>query len=279
MNKYFKGLIDTIDKVEQYNNELEYITQEFQNRFNGKGRIILLSAGPIAYMNDYLTESFKYLFKFDWDKLVNIQPGKSYEDYFPKNSNKSWRNIENEKSIGAIDTIEMNVTKDDFIIAFSVTGKTNYINQFIKQSKEIGARTALITSSPHATNDIADVNINLPVENKMIKGLYIGNHTTILKLIIESIFFKTFEDMGQIYNGMILTTNTWTNKLKEISMSVLCEFNSELSIDDGKRILEESDNELSVAILKLSHNIEKEEAKKILEKNNYDFKLIFESLK
>ncbi len=273
MKKYFDSLQATLNEVEPHIKNMEDISNNFVQRINNGGRIFIVVAGPVAKMTDYLYDSFRYLFKLDWEKIHIIEAARRHEQSF--RDKNEWKHLENDKSIGAIDAIEMGINECDYVLGLSVTGNTKYINQFLKQSGDSGAGTAIITSSTKAEElSYIDTTINFQVQNKTVKGLYIGNHTTILKLCVEVIFFDVFEKLGQIINGMIMTTKIWTDKLFMVSMNVLWEIDPNLSIEDGRQLVKESDGELSIAILKLLKNYTTEEAKNILEDNKYDFNKI-----
>ncbi len=273
MNKYFESLIESLENIGMIENEISEAAKKVGDFLKSdKGRLIIISAGAFsAYINETI-KSFRYLFKYDHSRIITIKSGEKYRELL----NDESRKIENIKAVGVLDVMEMNVDNDDIVIALSATNSTEHIKYFMKQSHECGAYIINITSPSKGTfkKDYVDLPINLYIKNKTIKGLYIGNHTTILKVIIESIFFEAFKNVGQIVGGMILTTHTWTKKLRNSSFEVLRFFDEHLTNEQAIELLKESENELSVAILKKTKNISNEEAKAILERYKYNFNKI-----
>lgn len=269
-NKYFESLIETLKIADKQNNKINELANDIIQRIKGKGKIYIISAGPNADMIDDLFYSFSYLFKFNKEKFVIVKAAQKHKLY-----SEDWKDYENSKSIGAYDATQYRISQNDLIIGLSVTGKTHYINHFIREFKTRGAKTSIITSSNLFGNlDFADVHIDLSIEEKTIIGLYIGNHTTILKAVIENIFFNVFEELGQISNNLILTTKVWTRKLFETSLSVFEVLFPEVSKDEVEKLLKQCDGEQSVVIVMLKKGISKNKALKLLKDNSFDFKAL-----
>lgn len=269
-NKYFESLTEVLKTADNQNNKIKELAGDIVKRINGKGKIYIISAGPNADMVNDLFYSFSYLFKFNKEKFLIVQAARKHKVY-----SAEWKDYENNKSIGAYDATLFKITKDDLIIGLSVTGKTHYINHFIREFKSKGAKTSIITSSNLFGNlDFIDVHLDLSIKEKTIIGLYIGNHTTILKVAIESIFFNVFEELGQIFNNLILTTKVWTKKLFETSLAVFEVLFPEMSKEEVEKLLNECEGEQSVAIVMLIKGISKNSAIKLLKENSYNFKLL-----
>ncbi len=269
-NDFIDSLISGLKEVKIKQEDITSISAEIIKRINGQGTVLFLAAGPVSKMIDSLVDSLEYLFKYPKGKIKSITSGKKYKELYEED----WKHFENNRTIGAIDVIELGIQKEDIVIALSSTGKTEYINNFLKESNALGASTIYITTA----NDEKElesygksINITLP---KTINGLYTGNHTTILKVILDRILFHTFEELGQIHNGVILTTNIWTKKLMWTSYQALKYFDDSITEEEAEKLVKECDNELSIAIVMLKTKLSKKEAIDILKKNNYNFKKI-----
>lgn len=272
MREYISRLKNALEQIEDRICEFANLQNEIIKRIKNDGKIYIVSAGQMNKIVDSIVNSLDYLFKFEKNKIISIEAAIKYKNILPN----SWKHFENNKTIGAIDAIEYNITKNDLIIAISSTGKTHYINNFLTQCKTLGAQTYNLTSANDSNSvDYKFNNINIELD-KTIGGLYIGNHTTILKVIIESLIFDSFTKLGQIYEGRILTTYVWTKKLFTTSFINLKHFKNDITEDEAKELLIKCDNQLSVAILTITNNVDPIEAKELLEKNKYNFKKIFE---
>ncbi len=268
MKEYYESLENSIKEILEKRELIEKISNEVSKRIIDQGRIYIISAGAVSDIVNSFISSFDYLFKYNKEKIISISAGKAYKELYPL----KWRHFENNKTIGALDAMEMGINEKDLILSLSSTGETDYVKNFLNESKSLGALTYSITASPQ--EQITEHNnLNITV-NKTIQGLYIGNHTTILKAIIEGIMFNSFKNLGQIHNGMILTVDVWTDKLFYTSFEVLSKLSPGLTKEEAKKLLKSSDQQLSIAIIMLMKKISKEKALEELNKVNYDFRKI-----
>lgn len=270
MEKYIKNLINTLEKIDD-DVRIKHLVDIFTKKMTAKGRIVIVSAGANKLIIENLINSFNYLFKIEENKFLFLSLEHAFEEI-----TDNWKELENSKSIGAISAMEHDINSDDIVLGLSSTGRTNYINYFLKQSNNLRAMTILISSSLKSEDKkYIDYNMNFPLINKEINGLYVGNHTTIIKIIFERLFFDVFEEMGQIIDGRILTTRMWTEKLLDISMNTIKKYNvNYLGEKELNEIILESKNELSIVVVMIATNVGKDEALDILKKENYNFKKI-----
>ncbi len=272
INDYFQYLHTTIDKIENVHDELFNVSKLIAEKINTAGKVIFISAGPIAELFDNMIKSLRYLFKFDENKFRVIKGAKYYSEF---KQIEKWKEFENSKSIGALAALESNLDENDLIIAMSVTGKTEYIHSYLEYGESIGANAFLITTSSQSNCSLNIKTINVLENNEMINSLFVSNHTTILKMIFESIIFSAFEDNGQIIDGYIHTTKIWTKKLLYTHFEVFKKYKNDITIEEIKELLEKTDNELSVALVMLKLKVSVSEAWQIVELNNFNFKNIF----
>ncbi len=271
-NTYVKSLQQSLNIFNEKSDNFNNVIEEVYKKFNSTGRIIFLATGQMGNLIMEEVKSFKYLFKIPDGKIKVIISGIEYDEI----DNSLQRSFENVDSIGTLSAIENNVSSKDVIVAFSATGKTNYVNAFLKESKDKGAFTSIVNSSKNKLNfDYVDEDINIAFDNKFINGLYSGNNITILKIAFEVIIFSSFEKIGQIYNNNIMTTNIWTEKLKGISIETIKKYKKNITSEEISKFIKITNGELSLILTMIKLNIDLESAKKIVLKNNYNFKIIF----
>ncbi len=271
VNGYIDNLKNALSKLQEYNSQLEEISQELFRVLNSeKGKIYILGAGSTADFSKTLIKGLGHHFKYEHDKIVVLEASMNNNFDFEE------ENIDNENifSVGVVDAIEANLNDNDIIIALSSTGRTDYINGFIKEAKSTGSKIAYITS-PTDINNTHNLEVDYPItiviERKNIYGLHIGNHTTLLKTTLEKILFRVFELKGQIIDGYVLTTNAWTKKLIENSLPTIAKYGKELTYEQAIPIFKKADNELSVIIASLILKVSLEEAKEKVLECGYDF--------
>lgn len=274
LNNFIINLKSALSKLHNEIPKMEIISEEITNILQSEnGKIYLLATGQTAHMINKLVESFKYLFKFDEDRIVPIIIGMNHEEAININD---LRSIESEQSIAAIDALELNLSSNDMIINFTSTEETPYANNMLKSANDLGAKIAIVSSSETSNHSHVEVDyyIHVPLKSKVIENLYIGNHTTILKTALEFIMFKSFENLGQIVDKKVMTTKMWTKRLLETSYESIHDFDSEMTFDEFVSLSEKCEYEFSVVIICLIKSLEPGEAKKLLEKRKYNFKKI-----
>ncbi len=268
-NDFISNLISSLQNIDKNKSDIKILRKFILNKINTNGTIYIVAVGPNATMIKELIESFSYLFKIKENKFVLVSVKEEYE------SQLGWKHFENNKTIGVISAIEKNVSSKDIVIGLSATGKTNYVNHFLKESDILGAETFLITTSDFENKkEYIKHNIRLELFKKEIYGLYIGNHTTILKVILEAIILSVFEELGQIIDGNIVTTKIWTNKLFDVSYEVVGRLGILITRDKFKALIDLTNGELSLIIIIKKLHVNLEKAKIIAEENNYDFRKI-----
>jgi len=272
-SNYIKSIEESLYLFEKNSKKFDFIIEQInKNMKNPKGRVIFLATNQIGNFIKTSIDSFDYLFKFSKNKFNIIISG----EYFENIDKEKRKELENNKSVGVISAIENNITKNDVIIGFTATGKTNYVNSFMKESNEKGATTILITSSSTVEEyPFIDKQINLFIKNKTINGLYIGNHTTMLKISFELITFSFFERIGQIYNNDIMTMKIWTKKFRFVSYEIIRKYEPNITDKKIEELIEETNGELSIILTMIKLKLDFISSKKIVEKNKYNFMKIF----
>ncbi len=262
-------LLKTIEKIVSKKIELNYVLEELTKALNSKrSKVIILATGLTGFMMEDMIKSFSYLFKFDNKRLIVYIPGKDHSDLW---SGEDWRHLEKEGSVGALDALETDLKVGDVIINFTSTEKTDYVNSFLKEAKVHGAKTILISSADKSSNKLdSDFYVNIPVENPMVKNLYIGNHSTVHKAIAEWLFLEYFNSKGQIVNNNVLTMKLWTGRLREIAFETLSSIFEDFEINEFNKLCEESDGEMAVIYLMKAKKCSVDKAKDTLLKTNFN---------
>ncbi len=270
---YIENLKDSLTSMQKYNDIFENLSQIiFKKLKTEKGKVIIVTTGSMAIFSETLVNGLKSHFKYDNDKIEVISPVNNSNFPFEKEIVEN----ENVTSIGVVIALEKKLTKDDLVIAISSTGRTNYINGFVKEALITEAKIAYLASPVKESKkdripEGIDFFVPLILVAKNLNGLHVGNHTTLLKTALEKILFRAFELMGQIKDNNILTTNTWTVKLKENSIPTIKKYKPELTDEQIMKMFEEADNELSTIIASIILNTNFEEAKNKIKELNYDF--------
>lgn len=274
IKRYHKALYDSIDHyVEPQLEEIFEISKIVSEKLNDKnGRIFVLASGQNGALLHHMIISFDWLFRVKENKLFMIVPGAFYK----RNEVDNWKEYENDSSIGSIEAKNEKLNENDLVIAFSVTGETLYINGFLKEAHSKGSKTIMVLSNFDSDDKskYLDKKLVIDLEEKIIKGLYVGNYTTIFKLVFEMIFYSAFRRMGQISRGRILTTKIWTEKMFLTSREIIKYFTGIEDDEKARSLVKQCDGELDVLIVSVIKNMTPKEARELLIKEDYNVKKI-----
>lgn len=277
MKQYFKNLNKSSMEMVKNENELEDVFQDVLKTLNKKhGRVFFLATGLTGFMIKDILHSLSYLFKWDEKRLLVIIPG---QEHYNLTENEEWRDYEDLNTVGALEALELKLNKNDLLISLTTTERTRYVYGLLFQAKVNGCNVIQISSAKETLfgkdlerDSIIDKHIHIPMSDKSIENLFIGNHNTVLKASAEYILLRFFEESGQILNNNIMTINAWTGKLKHIAYMTLAKEFPELTEVKANQLLEKCENDMAAVYLILKKNTTYPKAKKALIDAEYHVK-------
>ncbi len=172
---------------------------------------------------------------------------------------------EDSKTMAVEDLKRINLTDRDIVIGIAASGRTPYVIGGIEYAKEIGAKTASITTS---ANTILSGLVDCPIEAvtgaEPITGSTRMKSGTAQKMICNMISTASMVKMGKVYQNLMIDVQATNEKLVARSISIIKEITG--LEDKEAKLAFEKYGSVKKAMLGILANIEKEEVEEILNK-------------
>ena len=162
---------------------------------------------------------------------------------------------------------DLELVKEDVVIGISASGRTPYVAAGLAYANKVGCFTGAISNSPNALiSNIASVGIEAITGPEVVTGSTRMKAGTAQKIILNMITTTAMIQVGKIFKGYMVDVQPTNQKLKQRASNILAKI-TDLSPEDARRVLEENDFDLKVAIISQIHHISAQEAEKLLQEN------------
>ncbi len=237
---------------------------------NNKGRIVFVGAGISADMAKIIIDEMWFNFQMDNKTFISITAAKSYAKSLEK-----WKELEEMPSVSVFELQMINLNENDILIGLTSSGKTKYVKSAIDYANEIGCETAIITDAGESSIIMkADYIINTNFGNPSIIGLNTAEGSTVQKIMIDNIIYLAMEKMGRIYNDCLVFMSPVSDKIERYCIQVISKI-LDKDEETAKELLYKHNKSLEVTLVSEYKGISDDEAKELLENNNYNFNKIF----
>lgn len=262
-------LVETISKeyenISQHlNNQKEQLTellQLCQNHIKNNNKIFVVAAGYTGSLILMALEHYNRTVSSS--PIIPIVPGISrpFEDH-PQN-------IEDISDEGEIDTKNLEISKKDLLIAFSVSGRTPYTIGSIRYAQSIGCSTACVCCN-HATalSGIVDYTVEIDSGSEVLLGATYIKSSTVLSAVLNIIISSVMINTGKIYYNLPLDINIRTYQDLYRAVKTIVEITN-CTQETAEMALELSQNHIKTSIVMIVKNYTNEQAKKYLSQNNF----------
>ena len=173
---------------------------------------------------------------------------------------------EDSKTMAVEDLKRINLTDKDIVIGIAASGRTPYVIGGIEYAKEVGAKTASITTS---ANTILSSLVDCPIEAvtgaEPITGSTRMKSGTAQKMICNMISTASMVKMGKVYQNLMIDVQATNEKLVARSISIIKEITG--LEDTEAKLAFEKYGSVKKAMLGILADIEKEEVEEILNKH------------
>ena len=161
----------------------------------------------------------------------------------------------------------LDLVKEDVVVGISASGRTPYVAAGLAYANEVGCFTGAISNSPNALiSNIASVGIEAITGPEVVTGSTRMKAGTAQKIILNMITTTAMIQVGKIFKGYMVDVQPTNLKLKQRATNILSKITN-LSSEDARSVLEENDFDLKVAIISQIHHISAKEAEQLLQAN------------
>lgn len=247
--------------IEQCIPEIEKVTAGVVQAFEKGGRLIYLGAGTSGRLGVLDASECPPTFGVSPEMVVGIIAG---GDYALRNAIEG---AEDDETLAEKQLRDLNLVKEDVVIGISASGRTPYVAAGLSYANEVGCFTGAISNSPNALiSKIASVGIEAITGPEVVTGSTRMKAGTAQKIILNMITTTAMIQVGKIFKGYMVDVQPTNLKLKQRATNILANI-THLSQEDARRVLEENDFDLKVAIISQIHHISAKEAEQLLQEN------------
>ena len=249
------------DAIEQCIPEIEKVTAGVVQAFEKGGRLIYLGAGTSGRLGVLDASECPPTFGVSPEMVVGIIAG---GDYALRNAIEG---AEDDETLAEKQLRDLDLVKEDVVIGISASGRTPYVAAGLSYANEVGCFTGAISNSPNALiSNIAAVGIEAITGPEVVTGSTRMKAGTAQKIILNMITTTAMIQVGKIFKGYMVDVQPTNLKLKQRATNILANI-THLSQEDARRVLEENDFDLKVAIISQIHHISAKEAEQLLQAN------------
>ena len=247
--------------IEQCIPEIEKVTAGVVQAFEKGGRLIYLGAGTSGRLGVLDASECPPTFGVSPEMVVGIIAG---GDYALRNAIEG---AEDDETLAEKQLRDWDLVKEDVVIGISASGRTPYVAAGLSYANEVGCFTGAISNSPNALiSNIASVGIEAITGPEVVTGSTRMKAGTAQKIILNMITTTAMIQVGKIFKGYMVDVQPTNLKLKQRATNILANI-THLSQEDARRVLEENDFDLKVAIISQIHHISAKEAEQLLQAN------------
>jgi len=175
---------------------------------------------------------------------------------------------EDDARAGREDLLALNVSATDAVVGIAASGRTPYVLGALEAANELGAITiGVACNSPSRLLDIARIRISAPVGPEVIAGSTRLKAGTAQKMILNMLSTASMVKLGKVYGNLMVDVRVTNEKLAQRARRIVSLLIG-ASEEEARRLLEQSNNEVKVAIVAGSLNITPEEARSVLVQAN-----------
>lgn len=175
---------------------------------------------------------------------------------------------EDSKELAVLDLKDKHLNENDTVVGIAASGRTPYVIGGLEYANEIGALTISVTCNADSqVSKEAKIAISPVVGAEVVTGSTRLKSGTAQKLVLNMLSTGSMIKMGKVYGNLMVDVKATNEKLVERSKKIVCEATG-VSFKEAETILNETGFDVKLSIFMILSNLEKEEAKVILEMNN-----------
>jgi N-acetylmuramic acid 6-phosphate etherase len=164
-----------------------------------------------------------------------------------------------------VDLKKYGVRAGDFVVGIAASGTTPYVRVALEYAKSVGARTAIVASSPPPPETLhqADIPIVAVTGPEVVTGSTRLKAGTATKLILNMITTGAMIRLGKTFGNLMVDLRATNEKLSDRSERIVAEVCA-LSREDARALLALAGGRVKIAIVMQALGVDKDEATKRL---------------
>lgn len=232
------------------------------DRFLKGGRLIYIGAGTSGRLGILDASECPPTYGVDFELVQGIIAGGRTAIF------KAVEGTEDDRELGKNDLIEKNLTENDIVCGIAASGRTPYVIGAMEYAKEIGAAVLSVTMNEESEMaKIADCPISVVVGPEVVMGSTRMKSGTAQKMVLNMLSTGAMIKLGKVYGNLMVDVQPTNEKLRVRAKRIVM-LASEVDENKAEALLKETNYNVKLAIFMIESGLDKEEAERILDKNN-----------
>ncbi|MBS5937808.1 N-acetylmuramic acid 6-phosphate etherase [Clostridium sp.] len=267
--------VSTLEMVKMINNEDKKVAEaveaelpriaeaidEIAIRMNKGGRLIYIGAGTSGRLGILDASECPPTYGVSEELVQGVIAG-GHEAIF-----RAKEGAEDSKELALEDLKNKKITENDIIVGLAASGRTPYVIGGLEYANEVGAMTISVTCNADSeVSKAAKISIAPVVGPEVVTGSTRLKSGTAQKLVLNMLSTGSMIKLGKVYGNLMVDVRATNEKLVERAKKIVCEATGVTREEAGK-YLEETNSDVKLSIFMILSKLEKEEARKVLEKN------------
>ncbi len=155
----------------------------------------------------------------------------------------------------------------DVVVGITAGGTTPYVHGALKEANLRRATTIFIACVPADQVDIeVDIDLRLPVGPEVLAGSTRLKSGTVTKMALNILSTGVMVKLGKVYGNRMVDVSVTNSKLHDRALRIIAAL-TDLSRQDADQLLDQSDQNVKLALLMHWANVDKETAQVALEQS------------
>ncbi|MGB5971601.1 MAG: N-acetylmuramic acid 6-phosphate etherase [Spirulinaceae cyanobacterium] len=175
--------------------------------------------------------------------------------------------LEDRPQDGAEAIARCKVNELDVVIGITAGGTTPYVHGALQAAKERGAASIFIACVPvNQVPSDANLDIRLLVGPEILAGSTRLKAGTVTKMALNIISTGVMVKLGKVYGNRMVDVSVTNSKLLDRSLGIIKNL-TDLTTEEAHNLLEDSEKQVKLALLRHWTGLKKEEGKILLAQN------------
>jgi N-acetylmuramic acid 6-phosphate etherase len=225
--------------------KIERAIESIVERMMRGGRLIYIGAGTSGRLGVLDAAECGPTFSVSEDQVLGLMAGGE------RALIHAVEGAEDDFQAGEDDLKSINLCLEDCVVGIAASGRTPYVRGALAYAKQVGALTVGLTCNPHSQIS-KDVEHPLEIDSgpELLAGSTRLKSGTAQKLVLNMISTITMVRLGKTFGNLMVDLQITNEKLRDRAVRIIMQATG-ATHGNASAALEESENEVKVAILML----------------------------
>ncbi len=174
---------------------------------------------------------------------------------------------EDSKELAMEDLINISLSENDTVVGLAASGRTPYVIGGLNYADKIGALTVSVTCNANSeVAKAAKISIAPVVGAEVVTGSTRLKSGTAQKLVLNMLSTGAMIKLGKVYGNLMVDVRASNEKLVERAKNIVCEATG-AEREEAEKVLVATNYDVKLSIFIILSNLNKDEAKTILDEN------------